>query len=123
LKSWRYRFLSPGFDEICITKHSAHTNHDIYAELIGASAIADDWSKVAALYEEMIAEGLTPTHQTSLWAISAYIGADQEYKASTIIDSLVKVLPNGSARLLWAGAYIDTERWQTALELFGEAYA
>eukprot|EP00953_Heterococcus_sp_UTEX-ZZ885_P037897 19458-Heterococcus_DN1.PRE.3 len=70
-----------------------------YEELIGVTSMKSDWSKVAGLYEEMIAERLIPAPQTSVWAIAAYVNANEEYKASPIIDSLAENLPNGGARL------------------------
>jgi hypothetical protein len=91
---------------------SKHSQHD---ELVFERSMSDDWSEVAVLYEEMIAKGVTPAVQTSLWAVAAYIDADQECTALPIIEGLAEGAPNGSARLLWANAYMRAERLQSAL--------
>jgi hypothetical protein len=99
---------------------SSDSEHRKYDEVIYGNVISKDWPKVTALYEEMIAQGVTPTLQVSLWAAAAYIHADQEYKAAPLIESLAKDPATGSARLFWASAYTTIERWQTALALLKE---
>jgi hypothetical protein len=94
---------------------SSDNKHGQYDELIYERSMSDDWSKVAALYEEMVAAGATPALQSSLWAVAVYINADQECTALPIIEGLAEGAPNGAARLLWANAYMRAERAQTAL--------
>jgi hypothetical protein len=101
-------------------QQSSDSKHSRYDELIYERSMSDDWAKVAALYEEMITKGLIPTLQTSLWAVAAYIDADQEYEALPIIEGLAEGAPNGAARLLWANAYMRAERAQIALDILKE---